>query len=254
MVLVLVVVFYLVAPLMIWAVSGAFADPRFEPVSLEFLPPSMRRYFESGGRQLSELGFESRGYLAMSGSAALSGVVALWARPDVGDTAIIVRAKGPFQRTSVLEFQTEFSEGTRIATNNWSNLTVLARVPKDHKLSLPGIDARRLYLVHRARVGKHMPPDADRIPETGGEAETVRKDMIRSYEEQVAAGWMRRTRHAGSYRPTLLGAFLMTWGLMWPISWCRRGMRRMRVRRELDELALGAFPLLPVARPSASST
>ena len=54
---------------------------------------------------------------------------------------------------------------------------------------------------------------------------------------QVQAGRMRLDAAAGVYRPTLKGAYLMTWGLMWPMKAVRQWQMRNRSQALQRELA-----------------
>ena len=48
---------------------------------------------------------------------------------------------------------------------------------------------------------------------------------------------MRLDAAAGVYRPTLKGAYLMTWGLMWPMKAVRQWQMRNRSQALQRELA-----------------
>ena len=60
--------------------------------------------------------------------------------------------------------------------------------------------------------------------------------IVESYEEQVGFGWLYLDSAAGVYRPTWKGAFLMTWGLLWPVLAIRKALLRQK-----EEALLKAF-------------
>jgi hypothetical protein len=66
--------------------------------------------------------------------------------------------------------------------------------------------------------------------------EYIAKVVVESYEEQVKFGRMRLDATEGVYRPTLVGAYCMTWPLLWPGAWFANAKMKAR-----EEKILNAF-------------
>ena len=64
----------------------------------------------------------------------------------------------------------------------------------------------------------------------------LQSDMIEELERAVGFHYLRLDARAGIYRPTLKGAFLMTWREMWPIKAIRLVQQARRERQLLTEL------------------
>ena len=75
-------------------------------------------------------------------------------------------------------------------------------------------------------------PEGDRLGFVGLTRDGAQV-MVETYDRQVQIGWLYRDAAAGAYRPTWKGAFLMTWGQLWPMKAIREAGLRARERRIL---------------------
>ncbi len=80
-------------------------------------------------------------------------------------------------------------------------------------------------------------PSGSKITYKEGEATSyLSRVLVEDYERQVRFGRLRLDSASGVYRPTIIGAYLMTWGLLWPIK-----PIRMMLMKSREQATLRAF-------------
>jgi hypothetical protein len=142
--------------------------------------------------------------------------------------AVVMRSTGPAaQRTTMLQFRSEWSDGSETITANSASPSVFPRVPRVDGLAIPELErAAALYEAHRLRVAERAPA-RPRPASRGADPlgyETAANTRI--LDDVAGAGYFRLV--GADYRPTLRGALLMTWRLLAPLKQLTRRESRRR--------------------------
>jgi len=171
------------------------------------------------------------------------------AHPGEGDKAMVTAmfASGNLS-TKYVEFSTRFENGRSFDTMNSKVLNAFPPSPGHTRTQVPSVqDPVELYRLHcyvMARGGtdgrKIVYGETDALTYLAGV-------MVESYEKQVKNGILYRDAAGSVYRPTLRGAFWMTWGLLQPMKAFREQAVRSRERQILAELRSQAAAPQPAA-------
>jgi hypothetical protein len=151
-----------------------------------------------------------------------------------------IRGESTLQ-TAYIEFVSCYRDGTVVQTNNTHPLSAFAPRPHITSIRLPMIrKPDRLYKLHQAAAKRHD-ESLGRVlrleDEFRGDAVAyLARTMVEELEAQIETGYMYLAPGENVYRPTWKGAFLMTWGLIWPFSAIRRARRDANARQLLKEL------------------
>lgn len=100
-------------------------------------------------------------------------------------------------------------------------------------------DIRRLYCLHQRlsdRFRQRGQPTLRMDTEFGGDAvQYIAKAVLEeTFRDQVGRGYL--AEGPNGFRPTIKGAWLMTWQELWPVKGLRRWRERQRAERLLVEL------------------
>jgi hypothetical protein len=165
---------------------------------------------------------------------------------ESGDKAMVsaIIGTGVVRRlTSYLEFSTRFESGQLFDTCNADELMVFPAGEKSVRTHVPSIrEASELYRLHKYVMGKHAPTGHKVVYEPGGVFDyLIRYAFEEPYAEQARRGWLYFDERLDLYKPTLKGAYLMTWGLLQPMKAIRRKLLERRNRPLLDEFERAEF-------------
>ncbi|XOF32580.1 MAG: DUF3592 domain-containing protein [Candidatus Electrothrix sp. YB6] len=153
---------------------------------------------------------------------------------DKQDVAMIVVGQNDIRCT---EFGSEFN-GLDISTNN--NLQhpfVFPERQDAKKYSFPNIsDPGELYTIHRLLLRRDAQDAAPKTVADGAELDEVKKGIIREMERNVVDGYHRFDTASDAYRPTVKGAILMTWKMIWPLENILRARHTRKMERVLREV------------------
>jgi hypothetical protein len=234
-------VMYLVSPLVIRAMLKFNARPTLQGIPVEAMPPEVYVHFGETAPGLSACGFRLITYLCipnqMPGATAF---VALWDNASRGHIAMAaVLYASNAQTTSVrchTEFMTKLLGGLEILTSNTKNVGVFKRYPQKDVLSVRGeMDLTVLYNIHLVRDAKLANPREPRyLPAEGEEIQSLQEGMQYDMQRQAELGYFYDAGD-GFYRPTLIGAFAMTWKELPPMKQIRRWRMDRRARAALAE-------------------
>lgn len=235
-------VLYLGGPLAIRFLLRQPAEPEFLPVAIDGLPGEVSGFLKRTAERLAPHGFASAATVAMQPQKNMTAIVTLFVNRPAGDAAaaIAVYAQmgagaqvGDVVPKTHVEFCTEFSDGGEICTNNSSELSALKKLSEKQIFQFPDVrGADLLYRIHCEMVRRHAPEAQKSLPAPGQEVAHLRASWTKDLERQADVGYMQLDAAGGVYRPTLPGAFLMTWKLLPPVSW----IRRLRMKREAGEI------------------
>jgi hypothetical protein len=242
---------YLLLPLYIRSKMVFSPQNRFEAVWLGVIPPEAQQAFDVATRGLAGCGFRAVGHLRAAGQLAGGGVedshVSLWVNEREGDVANVmaVRARSAMGKTCdpVVAFGRQFTDGSSIATTNRSSATIFPADPTTDSITCCDCwDLEKLYAVHRARAarlqaGRRIAP----LPRDGEAAAFMHADYIRDLDRVTRAGYYSFDSNRPGYRPTLKGAYIMTWRLLWPLKQSRPRERDRRADAALRELGFGGL-------------
>jgi hypothetical protein len=159
---------------------------------------------------------------------------------QTGDKAMVTAALGHGVtqiQTCYVEFSTRFETGEVFNTLNSSELNAFRPGPKTTRTQVPLLgDPHVLYELHRFVMSKHGAGGRKVLYEPGEALDYLaRFAFIKSYEQQVERGWLYYDEGGDCYRPTLKGAYLMTWGLLQPFKAFRKSALHRRARQILEE-------------------
>jgi hypothetical protein len=242
---------WVLGPALILAVARYGVDPEFDPIDPDELSEPVLAYLDAGARQLETLGFRELTWLTMRGFAPRmvshfavllhddGRVAAMVAVIEAGsDGATRLQAK-------FLELCTLLPDGRHVCTSNSGELLPPVPVPGRVAIQLPRVeDPGRLLHLHRGLVTLESGSGRGSAAAIRDDVEAfLRQCIVIQVDALVDAGLMRRPGADGQSRPTLKGAFILTWSMLWPASAVRR------TRRDRRTAALVARLEPPAAAP-----
>lgn len=243
---------YLGMPLLILATSRMQAELVTTRFYLDKLRPEVQEHLLKSVGQLKALGFAVETCLMLPASAPnLRTHLILLTRRETGDkamvTAIISTESGAARiQTNYTEFSTRFASGRLVDTMNGTTIGSFDPLPHETKVAFAGEqDLARLYALHRFVIEKvvAIPPDDTPQVYPQGEAERYMAEIWKKgFEEQVERGVMRFD--GKSFRPTLRGAYKMTWRQLPPLAQHLARKRDQRAAELLHAFHNGAVPQL----------
>ena len=256
---------FLVSPLIVRFSQRMTARSGFELMDWNRVPAEAQKYLQENGQALMALGFHPAAYLYGSGlTANVLPLLVVSINRQTGDkamTSVFYAGAGGVMKlkTRYVEFTTWYADGSSVDTNTNGSLGAFIPDPKHPTYRFPDVtDVAQLLALHQRltqdmeyRLRGDWPPAVTpqgfthrvavpgtikMLPKPGEEVEDLVEVMIDGYERQCRAGRLHYDAGAGAYRPTLRGAYLMTWGLLWPVTVLRRAGRRRRAARLLRTL------------------
>jgi hypothetical protein len=251
---------YIGLPLLILFSQKAQADPQFLPIDSSSVPPDVSRFFSSVVPELEKEGFYVSVSLGLpSLMPDMQTFLVMLINRSTGDRAMVtvINSTNPKALSTVmyLEFSTRFVTGECFDTLNAPTLSAFQNGPKNTKTRVPSVqDPHTLYQIHRWVMNQKAPAASKitcRDGEEGDHLKSVliesynervldfrwqdssswqdayyRTMIIESYDEQVRFGRLKLNAGEAVYQPTIKGAYLMTWGMLWPLSWIRKAMMK----------------------------
>ncbi len=243
---------YVLGPVFVWL---RYAQSR--GLDLELVAPGdadMAADTEDALRQaaaaLAVAGFEFRGYFkAPRFVRNARGFVAILEHPSTFDVAQVVVAISPGtigirSKNYGIAISAYFSDGFVVATTNLSADSTYPRRPGRKGVAFVDVhDGQQMHRLHRLMVerfgtGVQVRTEAEHDP-----AGFLRRGADEVIAHQVKSGYMYLYEKSGKYRPTVKGAVLMTYRLLWPwkqIKRWRNGAEARRLRREFGARLTGA--------------
>ena len=249
---VLFALFFVISPLATWLRLGEVQGVRFEPFdsSRHTAPPEVAAFLRDNIAALASEQFEQVGDLVhrKATSIKLTTRVALLRHPHGAIATIAVVYTDQGSALPYVEFTAVLSGGRVFDVNNSASINIFAPRPGHDVYRFPGVrDPLRLYRVFQALLRRRF-----------GSASLVERDLSdparflaevsdQEYAAQMAAGYYRFNDATRSYRPTLRGAFLMTWKMLPPFKQLAQAKIRDRARRMLRDLQIEGVDRRPVA-------
>lgn len=241
---------YLGGPLMILTTMRIQAEPELVPFDSEdeLLPREVTNFFHRTVAALQPTGFEVVTGLALPSPVTnVKTLLLLLANRLTGDSAMVAvihgQTIGPIQlKNPYVEIVSRFRDGTVLQTNNSQDFGAFPPRPGFQTFRFPMVaDADRLFRLHQGLVRRHEGNTSGKIlrldEEFHGDAATYLTFAMA--EEMTAArkaGYIYLGQDEINYRPTLKGAFLMTWQELWPFKAIRKLRRKQKALNLLSEL------------------
>ena len=234
---------YVGAPLLIKAKMKTNASPNVLLLESSGCPEEVARYFETKVPELMLLGFEVVGYYSapdmLEGCVAYFSFLFNYRTQDKAMIASIVTKKENSEiRSCYTEFSTRFTDGTAVTTSNIATALAFRPVPTVKTTRLPGVeDCVLLYRVHRMQMEIFAPDREKLLPEKGKELNYLIEVTLRSSnEKQCELGILSFDAESNCYRATWIGAYYMTWKLLFPAKQIELEMRKRNAREVLKQL------------------
>ena len=237
-----VAIMYLVAPLIIYLTHRQNANPRMDPAGSDPAASPVLAPLAEPTRAIQNLGFELVGCYGLSLSANVTTFLSYLVHRANGDLAIVAHLASPVKTVDMAEFGTRFMDGGALTTGNSSTPSVYLR-PRNkpvYRFSEEH-DLAKLYRYHQLLIQRDKGSLKKDVPAPGAEAERLVEALRREMADQVPVGILQTD--GKTFRPTLKGAYYMTWQLLFPVKQIRVALRASRTRalaKALDEGRLSA--------------
>lgn len=252
---------YLLGPFLVYFTQQWPMQPAFEPYDpiRHPLPDDLAGAFADSRDALAAAGFQTVADLAHANPISKLQVrVALLESEATGEHALVIAARSTNPKVKLaacyVELPTKFTDASTLSVTNSMDPEVYTPTPGRVIERFPQVrDPARLYRVSRALVD-HLAAGRAREPLQPGvdPAAYVRAAIVREQELQLGTGYLRRDDRAQVFRPTLLGAWGMTYRLLPPFRQIREAGRRRRAQALLATLGLEGKDARPVAPPRSS--
>ena len=236
---------YFAAPLLVWLLVRHPRSPNVAAIEVSDIPPDILERWRPGDDELLRLGFGPAFHARIGPAANLTSSVRLRIHEGSGVVAarIAMLTAGRGLKMAYDELVTTDRSGTELLTNNSSMLGAFASVAEKVTISLPGTESLSdLYRAHLGTVAAFGSGTGFVEPTESSVRRDLEEFSERDLERQTRVGLFRLTPDGASYRPTLKGAYTMTWRQLPPLNWLGRRAR--------DPAAGQAMAAAPASIPS----
>jgi hypothetical protein len=236
---------YIVGPILIYFVQKIPAKPQFQVIGPETLPPEIVGKIVQAWASLEPAGFTLIAYLSLPNHMPnVYPILAYCINWKTGDTAAVTAVyasqEGVYRlKVSYVEFNAHYDDGSGLDTSNNGGLSSFAPNPSCPNFRFRKInDIGYLYQLHRALVQRYYGERKMVLPVRGEEIEFLSHNVALSCEGQTNLGLLKFDAGASVYRPTVRGAFYMTWAILWPMNAIRKMGRDRQAESLMSELKL----------------
>jgi hypothetical protein len=231
---------FLIAPLLIYFTNYHLANPYFIPFEIDSATRQLPHAYFQYINALQALGFTPSAHLYNEGQVRKTTIfLTLLVNPLEKDAAVIYQMNsqiGAGSSTLYIEFCTSFADSSELNTLNSPFPGIFNPTDGKEIYRLRQVqDPQMLYRIHKLILAKRTRA-AKILPAPGNEANELCRSMIRDLQREVETGYYYLDSAAQKYRPTLKGAFLHTWKLVWPVVWIRRYFEDARNERLIKPL------------------
>ena len=241
-------------PLIMWRLLGEDATPRYEPFdpSRYTAPPEVGVFIRDNVAALAAHGFTQAGDLVRDRGVSTTRVTLLeHPEGETATVAVVYSARGT--AAPLVEFTAELADGRVFAVNNSVSIPLFAPRPGHDVERFPEVrDPVRLHRLFRALLRRRLgSPVLHRRDIARDPAKFLADIWDVEFRAQVAAGSFRFDERTRRFRPTLKGAYLMTWKLLPPFATLRKQRLRQQARERLREIGMEGADQRPVAAVTA---
>jgi hypothetical protein len=249
---------YWLGPILVWLTQKVGAHPVFEVFSpgKHAVPADVAAAFRQTCDALVTEGFHPVADLFQTSQVRhVSTRVALLENDATAELALAVAmftaARPARLVASYVELPTKLRGGRSVTVNNSARLGAFRRPPSCIVVQLPDVrDPARLCRIKRAYLQRHY-GSAERVPfdHQHDPARFLSEAMVRELTDQVDAGAWRLDEKTGTFRPTFISAWRMTWQALPPFSLLRRRRVGRRAAAILNELGMDGPDPRPITPP-----
>lgn len=232
---------YVIGPALVYR-NQRFRIPaeivRIEPCE-QALPDPIRTQFADSYECLTKLGFDLVGVFGLPKLVTnVQSISALYVNRRTCVVAYTSFIVGTAAVLRYAEFITRYKDGTVVQTNNSAEIGAFPTPAHVHTLQFWDIqEVATLHDLHRFHEARHQKsPPINRVDdEFGGNLERyiAVAAMDEEFARQLETGYL--VRCSGGYRPTLKGAVIMTWQLLWPFKAIRKSRRQRNAQQLMGE-------------------
>ena len=251
---------HLVLPLLIKFSQKTQGSPQLLSVDPAHWPVNIAEILRRYEHDLFNMGFEISDRVQMPNAMPNTDtILTMFVHRQTGEKAMLTAMFGLTNGvkklgTLYLEFSSRYPDGRCFDTMNSSTLSSFQRAPGDVKTQVPQVkETANLLRVHRYMVRKGAPTGKPMVYPPGGARNYLLRIWREGFEEQVKFGRFEYHKRNDTFTPSWKGAYLMTWGILWPWGWIRKQQMEARAREVWDEVqtASGTAPLSPAPAPGA---
>ena len=228
---------YLGSPLIIYLTQRQPANPRLDPAGGDPATTPVLTPLAAPTRAIQTLGFELIGCYGLSMAPNVTSFLSYLVHRANGDLAIVAHLASPVKTVDMAEFATRFVDGSSVTTGNNRTLGVYLRPKNKPVYHFPGEnDLAKIYRYHQALIQRDKGSLKKDVPAPGKEEARLVEALQREMADQVPVGILQTD--GNTFRPTLKGAYYMTWKLLFPVKQIRAVLRDSRTRalaKALDE-------------------
>jgi hypothetical protein len=239
---------YILGPIMLRLNMTQDAHPEVVPFPIDHpdLPEPVRDHFDAVTVEMARVGFEPVAGLALPRQTPnVKAVILMFANRATKDaaiaTAIYADKLQPPLQTAYVEIVSRFRDGRIVQTNNSHQMGAFPEKEGITTTYLPSVpEADRLYRIHLA-IGERAADNAVKVlrldEDFRGDARAYLACGLREeLERQIDTGYLFLDSANEVFRPTLKGAFLMCWAMLFPWKQLRFANRNRKEKRLLEEL------------------
>ena len=246
--LLLLVVPYVVIMLLAHGQVTLNANPIMASLAPDDLPEDVVQHFINPAQALGTNDFAPTAYFSIADySPDAFTFVAFWTSPQTSDVATVTvhlgGGRGLFGRKQTLvytDFFTLFDNGFLVQTSNNPETPWFKAVPTRNVVQLRDVESTAVvYRLHQNRAMRLAPPGIGKfVPKTGEEMAWYKQLLADGLRQQQGIGFLEPAEKEGQYRPTWLGAFMLSTVMVPPMKRIRRWQMSEKAEAEL-KLARG---------------
>ncbi|HEV2294312.1 MAG TPA: hypothetical protein VGR35_10675 [Tepidisphaeraceae bacterium] len=246
--LLLLILPYVIVTLLAHGQVTLNGNPIMSSLAPDDLPEDVVQHFVKPAQALGTNGFEPTAYFSIANYAPDTFTfVALWTSAQASDVATVMvhlgGGRGLFARMQTLvytDFYTLFDNGVLILTSNNPETPWFKSVPGRDVVQLRDVEsAAVVYRLHQSRAIRLAPPGIGKfVPRAGEEMTWYRQLLADQLRQQQEAGYLEPAEQEQQYRPTWLGALVISTVMVPPVSRIRRWQMSEKAEAEL-KLARG---------------
>jgi hypothetical protein len=226
------------------------ANPIMTSLAPDDLPEDVVQHFIKPAQALATNDFNPTAYFSIANYVPDTFTfVAFWTSPQTSDVATVMvnlgGGKGLFARKQTLvytDFYTLFDNGFLVLTSNNPETPWFKPVPTRNVVQLADVESAAVaYRLHQNRAMRLAPPGIGKyVPKQGEEMNWYKQLLADGLRQQQSGGYLEPagSDQPDAYRPTWLGAFMISTIMIPPMKRFRRWRMNEKAEAEL-KLARG---------------
>ncbi|MBY0550106.1 MAG: hypothetical protein K2W95_22715 [Candidatus Obscuribacterales bacterium] len=230
---------YATLPLLIKSTLTMAAEPVFQEMEISALPPTTRDFIQSRIPPLEALGFELRTVLACpSAGNNIRNYVAIMTEDSSQTLAVVTVIAAVVEgkdgdHAFYVEFTNRFANEEYVSTMNSDELGAFPVMKGSTVLQVPQIkDEARLLSLHRAGVKEFSANKVSEFQQIQDWPLYLQMQINKQFHRVAQkTGLLELDSVTNNFRPTLYGAYVMTWGQIPPFKQIRASMLKAKAKR-----------------------